>query len=143
MNTVAKNYGFLYYGVTGCIISQKLLDSVNKENKRVYEILEQRFGKNWKLAFAKKVDTMENLQEQVEELVKKEPYIVDEEKKLEKEGDGLDHLINPITEQNIFEVKAYGWGQWKGETELLVYYKLTVDLRKKTVTKNSDITEKL
>ena len=143
MNTVAKKYDFHYYPVAGCVVSEHLLDSVNKENKKVYEILEQKFGKNWRLTFAAQVDTMKNLQRQVEELVKKESYITDKENELEKDDNGLDYLIEPIVGQETFGVKAYGWGQWNGKTQLVIYYKLTVDLTKKIVIKNSDVVEKL
>lgn len=143
MNSVAKKYGFRYYGVAGCIVSEHLLDSVNKENERVYKILEQRFGKDWLLTFATEVDTMERLQAQVEELVKKENYIVDKENELEKDGNGLYYLIDPTDKQNVFAVKAYGWGQWNGETELIVYYKLTVNLTMEKVIKNSNMVEPL
>ncbi len=143
MNTVAKKYDFHYFPVAGCVVSEHLLDSVNKENKKVYEILEKKFGKNWRLTFAAQVDTMKNLQKQVEELVKKESYITDKENQLEKDDNGLDYLIEPIVGHETFGVKAYGWGQWNGKTELVIYYKLTVDLTKKTVIKNSDVIEKL
>jgi hypothetical protein len=143
MNTVAQKYDFRYYHVAGCVISEHLLDSVNKENKRIYKILEQRFGKNWRFTFAEEVETMENLQEQVETLVKKESYITVKENELEKDGNGLDYSIDPIEGQKTFAVKAYGWGQWHDKTELVIYYQLTVNLTKKTVVKNSDVIEKL
>lgn len=57
MNTVAKKYNFHYYPVGGCVISKHLSDSVNKENKKVYEILVKKFGKNWRSTFADEVDT--------------------------------------------------------------------------------------
>jgi hypothetical protein len=143
MNTVAKQYGFHYYAVAGCIISKSLLDSVNRENKKVYEILEKRFGNNWRSTFAEQVDSMEQLQMNVEELVKKQDYIIAKQKELKKDGNGLDYKIQPTDKQNIFFVKAYGWGMWNGKTELLVYYTLTVDLSRKLVIKSSEDVEKL
>lgn len=143
MNTVAKQYGFRYYPVAGCVISKSLLDSVNKENKKVYEILEQRFGNNWRLTFAEQVDSMEHQQMHVEELVMKQDYIIAKQKDLRKDGNGLDYKIQPTDKQNIFTVKAYGWGIGNSEKELLVYYTLTVDLSRKLVIKNSEEMEKL
>lgn len=143
MNTVAKKYGFHYFGVAGCVVSENLLDSVNRENKRVYEILGQKFGKDWRLKLASEVDTMKRLQANVEELVKKENYIIDKENELEKDGNGLEYLVDPTDKQNFFTVKVYGWGQWNGEMELIVYYKLNVDLTDKKVTKISSVLERL
>jgi len=143
MNTVAKQYGFRYYPVAGCIISKSLLDSVNRENKKVYEILEKRFGSNWRSTFSKQVDSMEHQQICVEELVKKQDYIIAKQKELEKDGNGLDYKIQPTDKQKIFTVKVYGWRLWNGKTELLAYYTLTVDLSRKLVIKNSEEIEKL
>ncbi len=143
MNTLAKKYSFHYYSVAGCIVSKQLLDSVDKENDKVYNILKERYGKDWRLTFATEVDTMQKLQHDVEELVKKERYIRDKERELWKEENGLDYLINPTTQTNIFTVKVYGWGTWNGESELLVYYKLSVDLNKKRVKLTSSTPERL
>jgi hypothetical protein len=71
MDTMASKYGFRFYAVAGCVISKLLLDSLNKQNKKVYAVLEQRFGRNWKLTFSTEVDSMRNLQKQVEVLLKK------------------------------------------------------------------------
>jgi hypothetical protein len=143
MNVVAKCYGFHYYPVGNCVIPQSLADSVSKENQKVNDILEQRFGKRWRLTFAAQVDTMQKLQHEVEKLVKKERYIVKKEEELNKEDDGLEFLIDPTDRKNIFTVKVYGWGKLNGQNELMIYYKLTVDLDTKTITKNSSTAERL
>jgi hypothetical protein len=79
MDTMASKYGLRFYAVAGCVISKLLLDSLNKQNKKVYTVLEQRFGRNWKLTFSTEVDSMRNLQKQVEVLLKKEARLLDKE----------------------------------------------------------------
>lgn len=143
MNTVAKKYGFHYYPVAGCFITESLLDSVNRENKKAYEILDKRFGSNWRFKFDEEVDTMERKQDYVEELVKKQDYIIAKQKELENDGNDLDYKIEPTDKQNVFTVKAYGWGICNSEPELVVYYIITVDLSQKLIIKNSDEIERL
>jgi hypothetical protein len=95
--------------------------------------LEQRFGKNWQIKFEKKVDTLMKLQAKVKALVKKESYIA--------KYIYLHYLIEPIENQNIFAVKAYAWRMENEKYLLVTYFKLTVNLATKTVTKESDTIE--
>jgi hypothetical protein len=130
-NIVAKKYGFSLVVVAGCVVTHEFDDSVTMENKRVYKILGQRFGKNWQIKFRKEIDTMMELQAKVKELVQKEPYM----------NDGLRYLIEPVGDQNIFSVKLYGWRRENEKVSHVTFFKLTVNLAKKTVTKESDTIE--
>lgn len=141
MNAVAKKYGFHYFQVAGCVISKNLVDSADKENNRVYEILRQKFGKDWQSIFETEVATMIRLQANAEELVKDENYIIDKEKELDKDGNRLYYLIDPAEEQNLFTVKVYGMGLWNRESQPVLYYNLLVDLKNKRVTIKSSMLE--
>lgn len=138
-DVVAKKYGFKILAVAGCVVSEDLIDSVDRVNKRVNKLLDQRLGPNWRPGYEKEVDTMMEWQLQVEALVKKQPYIT----ATEKEMQGLSYFIDPIEQPNTFFVKAYGWGKGDSEYVLYSYYKLTVDLAKQVVIKNSDTLEKM
>jgi hypothetical protein len=128
MNTVAAGFGFRYYRVAGCVVSQRLIDSVEKENAMTSNKLAQRFGKDWEKHFAILVDTMYKKQMAVEALVRKHPAIVAKQQALEKVGDGLQFEIDPRPGKDLYDVSGYSWGDWEGDTTLVVYYKLTVDL---------------
>jgi hypothetical protein len=55
MEAVAKNYGFEYRSIAGCVISKSLEDSALKINERSFEILQGKFGNNWKIQIERKV----------------------------------------------------------------------------------------
>lgn len=137
MDAVAKNYNFSYYAVAGCIVTDQLLDSVDRENKKVYDILEKRFGKNWQSKFNDEVQTMVKSQRQVIKLVKKERYISTKETELGNGGYGLDYIIDQNHNQSSFNVKVYGWNEILVKPEQVILYELTVDLKNKTVVLNA------
>ena len=142
-NAVAKKYGFSYYAVAGCIVTQELLDSVEMKNNTTFKILDQELGPDWQIRFEKEVDTMQQLQREVESLVRKETFIIEKEKQLHKEGSGLYFNIDLTDTSNLFDVKAWGWGNINGESELVVYYTILVNLSNQKVTKISEVIEKL
>jgi len=107
--------------------SNKLANSIIKENNITYEKLNQRYGKDWKVKFNSEIDLIRHLLDKVEYIIRKEPYIINKNKDLEKNGDGLNYDIYSLT-SNIFSVKAYSWGTWNGQNRLLIYYKITIDL---------------
>jgi hypothetical protein len=128
MNTVAAGFGFRYYRVAGCVVSERLIDSVQKENAVTCSKLAQRFGKDWGKRFAILVDTKYQKQSAVEVLVRRHPAIIAKEKALEKVGDGLQFEIDRRPGTDLYDVSGYSWGNWNGDTTLVVYYKVTVDL---------------
>ena len=142
-NTVAKKYGFTYYAVAGCLVTQELLDSVEKENNITFKLLEQKLGHDWEIRFEKEVDTMQQVQSEIETLVRKEKYIIDKEKELEKEDKGLYFQIDLTDTEKIFDVKAYEWRNINGESEMVVYFTIVLNLNSKKVTKISEVIEKL
>ncbi len=142
-NMIARKYGFSYFAVAGCMVSEDLVDSVRRENKKVYEALLKRFGKGWRTAFELEVDSIRSILPQIEDLVKKESYIIKKEKDLEEENNGLFYGTEFTPQKNVFDVKAYGWGKINNNDELLVYYTLSVDLKRKSVKLISSTTTRL
>ena len=55
MEAVAKNYGFEYRRIAGCIISKNLEDSAQKINEKTSEILQAKFGNDWKIQIERKI----------------------------------------------------------------------------------------
>ncbi len=54
-NLIAKLYGFQFVDMGGCVVSKKLRDSIRMENKKLSEMLTNKFGKNWRIDFDKRV----------------------------------------------------------------------------------------
>ena len=65
----------------------------------------------------------------LEAMVRRHPGIVAKQQALKKEGNGLQFEIDPRPGTDLYDVSGYTWGNWKGDTMLVIYYKLTVDLR--------------
>jgi hypothetical protein len=55
MELAAKNFGFEYHRIGGCIISKNLYDSALKVNEKSSKILQARFGNNWKIQIERKI----------------------------------------------------------------------------------------
>lgn len=143
-NVVAARYGFHYYGVVGCDVNQELEDSVEKVNAPVYAYLEKKHGKGWYDNFTKDVEKEFLVQKEVLSLLEKEPVIIKRQKLLEKDSNGLEYILEAITTSK-YDVLAYGWGKLSPDIndELVVYYHLIVDLKKKSVTLVSDTVRRL
>ncbi len=130
---VARRYGFEFYAVAGCVVSKGLIDSVKEHNDQVYAALGSKHGKNWRDLFKEEVEGVFQQEQQVEDLLRRERYIRAKEQELAQAGNGLYFLIEPTRQAGLFEVKAHGWGEWKGNSEQVVYYKLQVNLHQKQV----------
>jgi hypothetical protein len=50
-NFVAKLYGFQFEDVGGCVVSEKLRDSINLINRKTNDSLRKKFGKYWRINF--------------------------------------------------------------------------------------------
>jgi hypothetical protein len=55
MEVVAKNYGFEYRSIGGCVISKNLEDSAHNINEQTFKILEAKFGNHLKIQIERKV----------------------------------------------------------------------------------------
>jgi len=55
---IAKQYGFKFKTVAGCMVSDTFRDSVEINNRKTEDILVQRYGKEWKFRFYADVDRL-------------------------------------------------------------------------------------
>jgi hypothetical protein len=124
-------------------VEQELVDSVDRHNKIVYSTLEKKYGKNWKQRFNNDVEAAYLITSRVEELVKKQDYIIEQQTKSEKEGNRLWFAVEETGQDSIYHVQSFGWGIGKGKVEHVIYYKMTADLVNKKVIRASNKVEKL
>jgi len=100
---IAKQYGFCYYPVSGCIVTKELKDSIDNENEKVYQVLARQYGPGWKQAYTRKVDSLSALFEQVKEVVKSQSNI-------QQAGhlhDTLYYHVAPADSTHVFDVQAF------------------------------------
>ena len=139
---VSKKYGFKFFAVAGCLVSERLIDSIESQNKIVFAAMENKFGKQWYSKFNAEVEEVFKIEERIRGVVWKKPFMIFRQKELEKEGNGLFLIINPMSHKNLYEVKAYGWGTWNGTNAQIIYYRLIVDLTKNKVIQVNEKQEK-
>jgi hypothetical protein len=135
---VAHKYGFRFFGAAGCVVTKEFEDSVERENKPVYALIEKKHGKGFWKRFNSEVDEEFKKQQDVEKLLWSQPYLKKKDEEMQKEDNGLDYWLEWTKDKNIYNVKAYGWGKDKGGSRLMVFYKLKVDLGKRKVVLVSD-----
>lgn len=140
--TVAQTFGFRIVAAAGCLVSSELIDSVKKENERVYQQLARRWGPNWQDNYEKQVRKWAAQQEKVASLVRKQSFIQAKDKALNPHYNTLRLQITPGTDNHTYQVKAYVWGQQNGKESNWVYYTLKADMNTGKVTVlNDQLTE--
>lgn len=55
LKIIGKKWGIAYYWVAGCIVSDKLSDSIEKNNSEVLKRIDLKFGKDWYVKFNQEV----------------------------------------------------------------------------------------
>ena len=56
LKIIGKKWGIEYYWVAGCIVSDKLADSMEKNNSEVLKRIELKFGKDWYTKFHQEIN---------------------------------------------------------------------------------------
>ena len=136
-NVIADKWGIEFYGVAGCIVTQELIDSVDKHNKEVKALIETKYGKYWQTSFDKEVKEELIKQKVTSSLLDKEKLIITKRNDLEKEGNGLHYHFLPINKSE-YKVSATGWGQINGKDEYVSYFRYFVDIDNRKVKLTSD-----
>jgi len=136
-NVIAEKWGIEYFGVAGCVVSKELIDSVNKHNKEVNVLINNKYGKSWQNIFNKEVEEELIKQKVASSLINKEKIIINKQNELEMEGNGLHYRFQPIN-KNEYKVSASGWGKIKERDEYVSYFRYLVNIEDKKVKLMSD-----
>lgn len=136
-NVVADQWGLEFVSAAGCEVTEELVDSVDRHNKKVEALIEAKFGKSWQLTFDKEVNEERKKQKVVYDLIDNEKRILDKQKALEKEGNGLHYQFKKRNNDTYF-VRVSGWGKIKGKDTYVSYFRYVVDIEKKQVKLTSD-----
>jgi hypothetical protein len=136
-NVVAEKWGIEFVSAAGCEVTEELVDSVDRHNKKVETLIEAKYGKSWRLTFNKEVNEELRKQNVIYKLLNKEKRIIDKQKALEKKGNGLHYQFKKRNNATYF-VRVSGWGQINGKDEYVSYFRYVVDIEKKQVKLTSD-----
>jgi hypothetical protein len=136
-NVVADQWGLEFVSAAGCEVTDELVDSVDRHNKKVEALIEAKFGKSWQDTFDKEVNEERRKQKVIYDLLDNEKIILDKQKALEKEGNGLHYLFKKRN-NGTYIVRVSGWGKIKGKDTYVSYFRYVVDIEKKQVKLTSD-----
>ncbi|MBK1896901.1 FEKKY domain-containing protein [Chryseobacterium paridis] len=106
-NGIAEKWKIKYIDVAGCDVDQKLMDSVDIENKKTFVALDAKYGKDWKARYDKDVENfMLNKVEVMDVLITNKLF----RKKLKDyniEIDGVDKEVKELNDQGLYEVIVF------------------------------------
>ncbi len=136
-NVIADKWGIEFYGVAGCIVTQELIDSVEKHNKEIEVLIKNKYGKSWKSSFNKEVEEELIKQKIASALLDKEEIIITKKTELNKEGNGIHYHFKPIN-QNEYNVSIKSWGQINGKDEYVSYFSFWVNIENMKTKLTSD-----
>jgi hypothetical protein len=136
-SVVGSKWGISHYSVAGCVISDQLVDSVEKHNEIIGKRLSKAYGANWQAGFDKEVAEELRKEKIASSLLREDPRIIIKQRALEKEGNGLHFFYEPLG-HNTYLTDVRGWGKFNNKTAMLSYYKYLVDIKRESVTLLSD-----
>ncbi len=137
-SVISEKWGLEFYRVGGCTLTEELVDSVRRHNKKVEALIEKKYGKSWEVTFDKEINEELNKQKIAYSLLDKEKRIRIKQTALLKEGNALQYHFKKLT-NGIYIVSVTGWGQIKGIDAYVSYFRYLVDIENKQVKLTSDL----
>lgn len=137
-NLISKKWGIEYHWVAGCVVDEKLRDSVVVENKKVDALLVAEYGKEWREQFNQEVKAETKRQYAVYAILDHTDFILRKKAEVGKEDHMLFYHLTPVPGTTQYDVLIEGWGKLDGKEEYLIYYKLLVDCETKSLQVLSD-----
>ena len=136
--TIAKNWKIDFVPVGECIVSEELSDSVKTSNEITNQRLSAIYGDNWRKKFEKEVQKELKYQKVARKLIDAQSYIQEKDSLLAQLGNGLHYLLTREENKGEYSAIIFGWGNWDGKSELVVYFDLMVDTKKSAVKMKND-----
>lgn len=141
-STISKKWGIQYKRVADCVVTEELVDSVKKHNETTYADIAGKYGSNWNSQYKKEIEAELEIQRKIRHLIDIQDYIRERDSLTRQiDGNGLDYIIYPTENTSIYTAVVTGLGKWNDTWDIVIYYRLTIDLKKETVKIESDQTE--
>ena len=134
---IEKKWNIEFFWVSGCIVTEELVDSVKKENKKTYTLLSSKYGADWETKFTDDVETEYQIEAYIDSLVKEQPYI--KSKEFANSYPGSPFPMYPIDKKGNYIVNVSTYDEnWK-EQKL---YILRANFKTNKITVKTDFTSK-
>jgi hypothetical protein len=131
---VAKEYGFIYLRVAGCIVTDSIINHCNKANKRITKEIGEIYGKNWKEKYDEKVINLEIKYTEAKEILLTNSACKARQQELESKGYRVwQELIDVDINQQILKICMYYTNTLIGKQNIIPDKIYKIDIVKKTV----------
>ncbi|KXH84512.1 hypothetical protein [Chryseobacterium kwangjuense] len=104
---ISEKWKIKYHAVSGCMIYQKLMDSVDIQNKKTYTAIEKKLGKGWREKYNNDIDNFMMKKVDVMDVLITNKLFRDELKKHYIEIYNLDKEVFELNDQGEFKVIVY------------------------------------
>ena len=102
-NIIAKKWGFQYYHIGGCEVTQELLDSIDANNIYVDSILRKRYGDSWKTKFNKEESIEDSINQIIINLLDHVPLVIEKRK---AHSENIRYTLEPISNSSKYKVEG-------------------------------------
>lgn len=131
-DVVSKKWEIKFLPVAGCMVPKELRDSIRKHNLTVNKNIEEKYGTGWRDTFEKEVAIEFDKQQIVTNILDSVSFIQKKDQEMQLEGNGLHYYMKPIGNSKTYAVFVNGWDKINGEDVWVTYYKMKVNLKKRT-----------
>lgn len=131
-DVVSKKWEIKFLLVAGCMVPKELRDSIRKHNLTVNKNIEEKYGTGWRDTFEKEVAIEFDKQQIVTNILDSVSFIQKKDQEMQLEGNGLHYYMKPIGNSKTYAVFVNGWDKINGEDVWVTYYKMKVNLKKRT-----------
>ncbi|RZL62020.1 MAG: hypothetical protein EOO93_10865 [Pedobacter sp.] len=135
---VAFRLGFKYKSVAGCLVTEKLVDSVKLHNDTVNQILTKMHGHKWKEQFDKAVDSEIITDKMIFSILDQQALNKQSKARLRNTGYNLFYELEPIINSKYYIASAKSFISYKGHDRLVSFQRYHVDAENSVVNIVSD-----
>jgi len=137
-NVIQQKWKIYDWPVAGCLVTKQLVDSVKRYNDSIYPLIAKKYGEDWEERFSTEVEELNVFMYGIEKEVMAFPIVVEKDKELYLEGNGLHCYIEPGSDSNTYSISIEGWAKIDGKSSWSRYYLYTYDDKTKRFTLVND-----
>lgn len=137
-NVVAEKWGLEFRSISGCLVSEEILDSLENNNSKVLPLIEDKYGENWRVKFNEEIEIEKKRQILGLNLISESKILEINAKELIEAGHCCMFRLLSRFEDESYHALVMGWHENLYETELIVFYQLSVNIDDEIVELVSD-----
>ena len=124
-------YNLQFIGVAGCMVSDRLVDSLQNHNKVVRKLMNERFGYKWYDSLREQTKREYAFDSSLISLVTEFDYVRERQQKLTEDGNALQFTVDPNLGATIRKISACGYADTS--SKWMQYFLFNVDYKTRKV----------